>query len=263
MDQRDQQQQSRWRPTRRQLLWAGSIVGVVAVLLLIRLGYTYPWTGFGKSKVNEAVQPAKTLWDWLGLLIVPVVLAIGGYFFTRSESRATREAAERRAQDETLQAYLDRGAPAEALRSSGSTRRRGVDQGSQAGRLRTPQTPASRAPSAGSLPVHGGYLETYVAKFWHQHSWLITARYASATPAIRRRLFVSWSAMEQGPLLVSLSRLAGHIKPQLAAVTQSRPTAASGSSCRTVPGTLRSYRRRCGRRRYLAPRRACRWEGCS
>lgn len=27
--------------------------------------------------------------------------------FTRSESRATREAAERRAQDETLQAYLD------------------------------------------------------------------------------------------------------------------------------------------------------------
>src|SRR5829696_3632055 len=103
----DQQQQSRWRPTRGQLLWAGSIVGVVAVLLLIRLGYTYPWTGFGESKVNEAVQPAKTLWDWLGLLIVPVVLAVGGYFFTRSESRATREAAERRAQDETLQAYLD------------------------------------------------------------------------------------------------------------------------------------------------------------
>jgi hypothetical protein len=74
MAQRDQQQQSRWRPTRGQLLWAGSIVGVVAVLLLIRLGYIYPWTGFGKSKVNEAVQPAKTLWDWLGLLIVPVVL---------------------------------------------------------------------------------------------------------------------------------------------------------------------------------------------
>src|SRR5829696_945528 len=90
----DQQQQSRWRPTRGQLLWAGSIVGVVAVLLLIRLGYTYPWTGFGESKVNEAVQPAKTLWDWLGLLIVPVVLAVGGYFFTRSESRRIQQSAE-------------------------------------------------------------------------------------------------------------------------------------------------------------------------
>jgi hypothetical protein len=37
----------------------------------------------------------------------PIVLAIGGYLFTRSENRATQAAAERRAQDEVLQAYLD------------------------------------------------------------------------------------------------------------------------------------------------------------
>jgi uncharacterized protein YjbI with pentapeptide repeats len=49
----------------------------------------------------------KTLWDWLGLLIVPVVLAIGGYLFNSSQNRATQAAAERRAQDEALQAYLD------------------------------------------------------------------------------------------------------------------------------------------------------------
>jgi hypothetical protein len=49
----------------------------------------------------------KTLWDWLRLLIVPVVLAIGGYLFTSSQNRATQAAAERRAQDEALQAYLD------------------------------------------------------------------------------------------------------------------------------------------------------------
>jgi hypothetical protein len=48
----------------------------------------------------------KTLWDWLGLLIVPVVLAIGGYLFNSSQNRATQAAAERRAQDESLQAYL-------------------------------------------------------------------------------------------------------------------------------------------------------------
>jgi Pentapeptide repeats (8 copies) len=49
----------------------------------------------------------KTLWDWLGLLIVPLVLAIGGYLFNSSQNRATQRAAEQRAQDDTLQAYLD------------------------------------------------------------------------------------------------------------------------------------------------------------
>jgi hypothetical protein len=77
------------------------------LVVLIRIGYAYHWTGFGQSKVNQAVQPAKTLWDWLDLLIVPAVLAIGGYLFTRSENRSTQAAAERRAQDDALQAYLD------------------------------------------------------------------------------------------------------------------------------------------------------------
>ncbi len=62
-------------------------------------GYLLGWKWTGLSK--------RTLWDWLDLLIVPAVLAIGGYLFTRSENRATQAAAERRAQDEALQAYLD------------------------------------------------------------------------------------------------------------------------------------------------------------
>jgi uncharacterized protein YjbI with pentapeptide repeats len=48
------------------------------------------------------------MWDWLDLLIVPVVLAIGGYLFNSSQNRATEVAAERRAQDDALQAYLDK-----------------------------------------------------------------------------------------------------------------------------------------------------------
>src|SRR3712207_9358116 len=71
------------------------------------IGYDLPWTGFGQTEVKEGVQSSKTLWDWLKLLIVPAVLAVGGYLFTRSENRATQAVAERRAQDETLQAYLD------------------------------------------------------------------------------------------------------------------------------------------------------------
>ena len=48
-----------------------------------------------------------TLWDWLDLLIIPFVLALGGYLFTRSENRSNREIADDRRQDDTLQAYLD------------------------------------------------------------------------------------------------------------------------------------------------------------
>ncbi len=105
MDQ--QQKQFRWRPT-RQVLWVGGIVGVIALLLiLIRLGYAYRWTGFGQYKVNGEVEPFKTLWDWLDLLIVPIVLALGGYLFTRSENQRTQKIAHESRQDDTLQAYLD------------------------------------------------------------------------------------------------------------------------------------------------------------
>jgi hypothetical protein len=67
---------------------------------------------------DEEVQPAKTLWDWLQLLIVPAIL-IGVTFAwsatqTRSDNRredrriaADRAAAEEARRDATLQAYLD------------------------------------------------------------------------------------------------------------------------------------------------------------
>ena len=73
----------------RRLVWTIWIALVLGICLLIIFAVDKP------------------LWDWLGLLIVPAVLAIGGYFFNRSQNRATQAAAERRAQDEALQAYLN------------------------------------------------------------------------------------------------------------------------------------------------------------
>jgi hypothetical protein len=84
---------SDWRPSRDQWLWA---LRVVLVLALLPGVLTLVGSPFGV-----------TLWNWLDLLIVPVVLAVGGYLFSRSERQATEAAAERRAQDEALQAYLD------------------------------------------------------------------------------------------------------------------------------------------------------------
>ena len=88
----DREQQPRWL---KRVLWiSGSILSLVIVLVLIRLGYAYRATGFGQYKVNGEVQPFKTIWDWLDLLIVPIVLALGGYLFTRSENQRTRENAD-------------------------------------------------------------------------------------------------------------------------------------------------------------------------
>ena len=61
----DQQEQSRWQPTRRQLLWAGATVGLLTIAILI--GYRYHIT----------------LWDWIKLLIVPAVNAGGGIWQQR------------------------------------------------------------------------------------------------------------------------------------------------------------------------------------
>jgi uncharacterized protein YjbI with pentapeptide repeats len=91
------------------VLWGvGIFVAVVLVAGVVYVGYSYPRTsGFGPTEVSEGVRPAKTVWDWLKLLGVPVVLAVAGYLFTRSERQSTQYAAEQRTQDEALQTYLE------------------------------------------------------------------------------------------------------------------------------------------------------------
>jgi hypothetical protein len=85
-----------WKPLR----WPAAIVAAVAFLLVVICSYLFgwKWTGF----------PKQTFWDWLDLLIVPVVLAIGGYLFNSAQNRGTQKVAEPRAQDDALQAYLDK-----------------------------------------------------------------------------------------------------------------------------------------------------------
>jgi hypothetical protein len=123
----DDQQQARSRPTRKQLLWTvGVLAGIVVIVgacIFLRFAYVREWKWTGLVKNPDFHK--RTLWDWLNLLIVPAVLALGGYLFTRSENRRTqknaeqqrdldskiadldREIAYERQQDDTLQAYLD------------------------------------------------------------------------------------------------------------------------------------------------------------
>ncbi|HLX57125.1 MAG TPA: pentapeptide repeat-containing protein [Ktedonobacteraceae bacterium] len=88
-----------------------SLVLVFVLVILIIIGYLlkWGWTGLGQ----------KTLWDWLQLLIIPVVLAVGGYLFNFTTSRNERQAAAKRDQnereiasdnqrEEALQSYIDK-----------------------------------------------------------------------------------------------------------------------------------------------------------
>jgi uncharacterized protein YjbI with pentapeptide repeats len=102
---------NRWRPTSaRELYWIVGIVAVLTFALIVLCSYLFGWkvTGF----------PGHPVWNWLDLLIVPVVLVIGGYLFTQRQrslgreiaadhAQADRDIADQRRQDDALQAYLE------------------------------------------------------------------------------------------------------------------------------------------------------------
>lgn len=102
--------------------WLAGLAVLVGVLLLISLGYSLTWTGFGESRITkeatEDVQRARTLWDWLQLLIVSAMIAGVGLWFSGEQGKAQRESAvsiaqgqqaaeDQRAQDTALQSYID------------------------------------------------------------------------------------------------------------------------------------------------------------
>jgi hypothetical protein len=93
----------------------------------------WQWTGFPayvpKEREKQDIRQARTLWDWMQLLLIPAVLAVGGLFFNWAQdirqdenskaiadaqmdssqriADAQREAEEKRAMSEALQAYFD------------------------------------------------------------------------------------------------------------------------------------------------------------
>ncbi len=102
----------------KRLLWLG--FGIVGALLAVwTVGEVIPWaymqpaTGFGERigpqlAPYQPYQPAKTLWDWMQLLIIPAVLALAAVWFNRGEQRRERERNEDNQRETALQSYLDR-----------------------------------------------------------------------------------------------------------------------------------------------------------
>jgi hypothetical protein len=111
-----------WAIWRGWVLLALFLLAVVIVLLVLGATDVID-TGFGEYKPDANVKPAperaKTLWDWMDLLLVPLVLAIGAAFFTWVTDKRAREIEEDRIKEQrrieedrfrqaALQTYLDR-----------------------------------------------------------------------------------------------------------------------------------------------------------
>ena len=75
----------------------GAAAALAAIVSLVVVGYGCRWTGFGEKK----------FWDWLQLLIVPIFIAVGGYFFTTAQQTYNTAVEDNRAQDAAVQAYMD------------------------------------------------------------------------------------------------------------------------------------------------------------
>ena len=113
-----EQHQKWWQQIKRNRVAIGVVaIVLIVVIALITIGYWFDWTGFnGYNKVTithtingtnagtvtrtEEYQPGKGLWDWLQLLIIPVVLAVAGYVINLTVSSGEQEATKQRAQSE-------------------------------------------------------------------------------------------------------------------------------------------------------------------
>jgi uncharacterized protein YjbI with pentapeptide repeats len=114
------------------------VVGIIVVIFALTafaiavIMFGWDWTGFtgGESKVTTTMitpgttttttpratvateqQPAKTLWDWLGLLAVltiPAVVGLGAAWFTAQQGKESDRENKDNQRETALQAYVDK-----------------------------------------------------------------------------------------------------------------------------------------------------------
>ena len=98
--------------------WISIVAIVVIFLVCLLVGWlawtveSPPWLGFGPYEPHpgqvEGYQPAKTFWNLLDLIIVPVVLAVTAFLLSQLEGTKRLEIERERQREEAMQAYLDR-----------------------------------------------------------------------------------------------------------------------------------------------------------
>jgi hypothetical protein len=123
-DTMETQPRSWWRKIQQHPFIATGAVVILAALLVcgfVVSAVGWDWTGFnggysqvtttstGQSTTTTIVKPGgKTLWDWMQLLLVPLILAIGGFWFSQVQKNSEQKIASDNQRAATLQSYLDR-----------------------------------------------------------------------------------------------------------------------------------------------------------
>lgn len=93
---------------RRIKVGSAFVIVCTVAIWLIRKGYAIPWTGFGPTVSASGVPvPAKTLWDWLDLLLVPLLLAFAAWWLDGSRKASELRVEADRQQQKTLDDYLE------------------------------------------------------------------------------------------------------------------------------------------------------------
>lgn len=108
------------KPRWKTFLLYGSLVIIVGCLVFILIE---------TIRAKNTGFETKTLWDWMELLIIPLVLAGGVFYLNWSERQTEREITKDRQQEDALQAYFDRISELlleKKLRSSEETEARNV-----------------------------------------------------------------------------------------------------------------------------------------
>src|SRR5258708_251935 len=104
-----------WLQTARKHLIVIVFIVLIAVFVLIFLGYWFDWdwTGFNERIGSQAqqYQPAKTLWDWLqllGILAIPLVIGLGTAWFTTKHVQVSDAVNKDNQRETALQSYIDK-----------------------------------------------------------------------------------------------------------------------------------------------------------
>jgi uncharacterized protein YjbI with pentapeptide repeats len=90
----DQQPRPWWKGS--QLTWALTVLSVASLVIITILGYLLNW------------KWTELLWRWLELLIIPVVLATGAFWFNNQTRKSERELALRERENEQELAHKER-----------------------------------------------------------------------------------------------------------------------------------------------------------
>lgn len=89
------------------------ILLIIILLCLIIIAYyailpnSSPyWTGFGAYDEKTVGPRAKTLWDWLDLLIIPTTIGIIGWMFKEAEKEKAKKSEEQKNLNDNLDAFF-------------------------------------------------------------------------------------------------------------------------------------------------------------